>query len=270
MNVKQNKPLVSIITVVYNGEKYLEKTIQSVINQTYTNIEYIIIDGGSSDNTVDIIKKYDNYISYWISEKDNGIYNAMNKGIKIANGEIIAILNSDDYYKSYAVENSVNNIINYNVDFSYANINIIDPKTNKSHLKKAVFKTNIIKQKIYQEMVYPHITLFIKKSVYKEIGLFDETFRIAGDHEFILRMYVNKYKGKYLNKVIANAMDDGISSDTKSNYESKLIAQKYGKSILSTNIKYLLFIFKKKLKHYMPKNFYIFWAKKFGSRHYYE
>ena len=92
----EDKPLISIITVVYNGEKYLEETIQSVINQTYDNVEYIIIDGGSTDGTVDIIKKYEDQIDYWVSEKDTGMYNALNKGFSCAQGDYLGWLNADD------------------------------------------------------------------------------------------------------------------------------------------------------------------------------
>ena len=94
----EDKPLISIITVVYNGEKYLEETILSVINQTYDNVEYIIIDGGSTDGTIDIIKKYNDNIDYWVSEKDRNMYDGINKGLKIASGDIVASLNSDDFY----------------------------------------------------------------------------------------------------------------------------------------------------------------------------
>jgi glycosyltransferase involved in cell wall biosynthesis len=94
----ENKPLISIITVVYNGDKYLEETIKSVINQNYDNIEYIIIDGGSNDKTLDIIKKYENYIDYWVSEKDAGIYDAMNKGIILSFGKGLLFLNAGDYF----------------------------------------------------------------------------------------------------------------------------------------------------------------------------
>ena len=91
-------PLVTIITVVFNGEKYLQQTIQSVINQTYDNVEYVVIDGGSTDGTVDIIRKYEDKIDYWVSEPDQGIYDAMNKGIQLAGGEIVGLINSDDCY----------------------------------------------------------------------------------------------------------------------------------------------------------------------------
>lgn len=95
-----NLLLISIITVVYNGEKFLERTIQSVISQTYSNVEYIIVDGGSTDGTLDIIKKYENYIDYWVNEKNKGIYDAMNKSIKLAAGNMTGMLNSDDFYTS--------------------------------------------------------------------------------------------------------------------------------------------------------------------------
>jgi len=97
----QTYPLITIITVVYNGEKYLEETIKSVINQTYPNVEYIIIDGGSTDGTLDIIKKYEDYIDYWVSEKDKGIYDAMNKGILVSNGKYLLFLNADDFLITY-------------------------------------------------------------------------------------------------------------------------------------------------------------------------
>lgn len=101
---EEKRPLVSIVTPVYNGETYLEETIQSVINQTYDNIEYIIIDGGSTDGTLDIIKKYENKIAYWVSEPDKGMYEGINKGFKNATGDIFAWLNSDDKYYHSAVE----------------------------------------------------------------------------------------------------------------------------------------------------------------------
>ena len=103
----QSKPLVTIITVVLNGEDYLEQTIKSVINQTYDNIEYIVIDGGSRDKTKDIIKLYDSVIDYWVSEEDKGISDAFNKGISLATGEIIGILNASDWYENDAVETIV-------------------------------------------------------------------------------------------------------------------------------------------------------------------
>jgi glycosyltransferase involved in cell wall biosynthesis len=101
---KINFPLISIITVSLNSEKHIEQTIKSVLDQSYKNIEYIIIDGGSSDQTVKIIKKYNNKIDYWVSQKDTGLWNAMNKGINLCNGSVIGIINSDDYYYKNAIQ----------------------------------------------------------------------------------------------------------------------------------------------------------------------
>ena len=106
----EGKPLVTIITIVKNGEKYIENAIKSVINQTYENIEYIIIDGRSTDRTLDIIATYNESIDYWISEKDSGISDAFNKGINLANGELIGIVNSDDWLETNAVETIVNHL----------------------------------------------------------------------------------------------------------------------------------------------------------------
>ena len=123
-NDKKNaKPLISIITVVKNNSKTLKKCIKSVIDQRNVNTEHIIIDGGSSDNTVSILKRYSRYIDYWISEKDEGIYDGMNKGLKLALGDYIGILNSDDYYK----KDSLNIIIKYfkrykNIDFIFGTV----------------------------------------------------------------------------------------------------------------------------------------------------
>ena len=103
----QINPKISIITVVFNGEKFLEETIQSVISQTYDNIEYIIIDGGSTDGTIDIIKKYEDKLSYWISEPDGGIYNAMNKALKISTGDGILFLNAGDYFVGSVITKSI-------------------------------------------------------------------------------------------------------------------------------------------------------------------
>ncbi len=123
----QDKPLVSIITVCLNSEKTIEQTIQSVINQTYPNIEYIIIDGKSTDRTLEIIDKYKGKISILVSESDEGIYDAMNKGLKLATGELIGIINSDDWYESDAVETIVNSFLaDRNVQVIYGNMDVYD------------------------------------------------------------------------------------------------------------------------------------------------
>lgn len=180
------KPLVSIITVCLNSEKHLEQTIRSVIEQTYSNLEYIIIDGGSSDNTIAIIKKYQDYVSCWISEPDKGIFDAMNKGIGLASGEWIGIINSDDWYNSNAVAWIVNESYNKpNVDVFHGNVIVVD-REGKYELKKGsadYFSEN-------RQLCVHHPTCFIKKEVYNKYK-YDLKYKLSADREFILRLLKN-------------------------------------------------------------------------------
>src|SRR6187399_1640486 len=153
-----NKPLVSIITVAYNADPFIEKTIQSVLSQTYSPIEYIIIDGGSTDNTVNIIKGYSNRIAYWCSEKDNGISDAFNKGLSKATGDIIGIINADDWYENDTVERVVNDF--GNSDIVYGDLQIWKGKQ-KDFIQKGDHSL------LTREMTVNHPTVFVKKSCYE-------------------------------------------------------------------------------------------------------
>jgi len=243
----KQEPLVSIITVVYNGEKHLEKTIQSVLNQTYDNIEYIIIDGGSSDGTLDIIKKYEHAIDYWVSEKDEGIYDAMNKGLQVARGDYIAILNADDYYEQNAVTLSLACIKKNQADYSVANAKFV-------HADSFIRPIFPLKEKhIYQEMPYPHVTAFISKKVYKTVGLFDTHFKIAGDHDMALRIHLAGFRGCYVNALIAQLEEGGVSGSTKSNKESTKVAIKQGKNKLHAYGTYYFQLLKMHLYNLLPQ-----------------
>ncbi len=228
-----NLPLITIITVVFNGEKYLEETIQSIINQTYPNIEYIIIDGGSTDGTIDIIKKYENYIDYWVSENDNGIYDAMNKGLKLALGEFVGILNADDYYEEDAIENLLSLLLNSKKDYAFANVRIIE----ENSIIKPIYPLQ--KNKIYQEMLYPHISALIPKKVYKKVGLFNTKFKIAADFDMALKIHLYGFESCYLDKIVANIHIGGTSDSYKSNYEFMEIAVHNGKSIILALLTFL-------------------------------
>jgi glycosyltransferase involved in cell wall biosynthesis len=166
----KDHPLVSIITVVYNGQQYIEDVIKSVLNQSYKNIEYIIIDGGSTDNTLAIIKKYENQISYWISEKDEGISDAFNKGIQRSKGEIIGIINSDDWYEKDAVEKVVAKIKDADVVYS-------DMQLWKNDEKDFIVKGD--HQFLTKEMTVNHPSVFVRKECYTQFGLFDTQYELA-------------------------------------------------------------------------------------------
>lgn len=243
-NSYEDRPLVSVVTVVYNTEKFLEESIESVITQSYENVEYIIIDGGSSDGTVDIIKKYEDKIDYWVSERDRGIYNAMNKGLQVASGEYIAILNADDYYNQDAIKLSIENILSSGSDYSYAEVRFV----NSSSRIKPIYP--LIEGKIYQEMPYPHVSAFINAEIYKRVGLFDEEFQIAGDHDMALRIHLAGYRASYLELEVARLEPDGISNGVQSNRESLLVAIKNGKSSSLAKLSYL----EQKSKLYIARN----------------
>ena len=201
-------PLVSIITVVYNGEKYLEQTIKSVIGQTYDNIEYIIVDGGSSDGTLDIINRYKDSIAISISEKDDGLYDAMNKGIKLAKGELIGMINSDDWYEQNAVEIMVNAYkTNPNKDIFHADRYDVyedgSKKIKKFHPSGFKFK--------YYGMTYNHPSMFVSSKEYSK-HLYNPKLRIFSDYQFVLESYLeDKSKFFYIPQAIVNYRLDGLS-----------------------------------------------------------
>jgi glycosyltransferase involved in cell wall biosynthesis len=198
----ENSPLVSIITIVYNGEKYIENAILSVINQSYKNIEYVIIDGGSTDNTVSIIKKYQDHITSWISEKDAGISDAFNKGILRTTGEIIGILNSDDWYEKDTIAKAVANIENY--DLVYGDLQLW-----KDDKMDFIVQGN--HRLLTREMTINHPTVFVRKEYYTKFGSFDTQYKAAMDYELVLRFMINKCRFKYIPEVLAHMRWEGNS-----------------------------------------------------------
>lgn len=195
-------PLVSIITIVYNGEKYLEQTIQSVLAQTYRNIEYIIIDGGSTDGTLGIIKRYNPQLAYWISEKDKGISDAFNKGIDKATGDIIGLINADDWYEPDTVEKAVSSIKGY--DVAYGNLRLW-----KNEKPDVIFTGN--HNFLQKEMTINHPTVFVKRQCYLNYGLFDIDYKYAMDYDFLLRLYNKACSFIHIPSVLTNMRWDGAS-----------------------------------------------------------
>lgn len=206
-----SKPLVSVITVVLNGDKHLEQTIQSVLSQTYDNIEYIIIDGQSKDKTLDIIKKHETKIDYWLSEKDGGIYFAMNKGINLANGEIIGILNADDFYSPDTILNVVNVFLKTNADVFHGDIILLNDK-HETRMQPDINKM------MEQPSVF-HPTCFVKKQVYSKIGDFNTDYKISADYDFLLRCLKSNFKFEYIPQVLTYFRPGGMSASCASNLE---------------------------------------------------
>lgn len=198
---------ISIITPVYNAEKTIEKTILSVINQKIeSELEYIVVDGGSRDGTPEIVQQYNDRISLFISEKDKGVYDAMNKGIEQSTGDVIGIINADDWYNCNALK-SVEEIFNENpsIDILYSPID--------NYFKGKYFNTFMPgdMENNYIKFVLNHPSCFVRKRVYTSIGGYDLQYKIAADYDFILRSYVKGYRFYFTEKVLASYSLDGMS-----------------------------------------------------------
>lgn len=189
---------LSIITVVYNGEKYLEDTIKSVIFQKDESVEYIIIDGGSNDSTMDIVKKYENYIDTIVSEKDNGIYNAMNKGARVATGDFLIFLNSDDYYRENIIKSFYKSLSN-KPDIVIMNTLIKNEFGVEKLFKREINKNNY---KLHIRLPFMHPSVFVSRQFFNLIGGFNENYKIASDCEFLLKMLSKSDRLEYINESV--------------------------------------------------------------------
>lgn len=220
-----NRKKISIISVTYNAVINIEKMIDSIIHQNdLSTFEFIIIDGGSKDGTVDIIKKYQQYIDYWISEPDKGIYNAMNKGIEKATGDYIYFLGADDDLNNGALDKVVQ-YLDGETDIICGKVYLIDSSLN---IKKVNGKF-LSKQEILNGQMSPHQGMFMKRELalrYK----FNEEYKIASDYELFLRAILDGAKVKFIDLIIANYSIQGISSTdtTKLKREYISILKKYG------------------------------------------
>lgn len=232
---------ISIITVSYNSEKTINKTILSVLNQTYNNIEYIIIDGNSTDRTLDIIKKYQDKIACWISEPDIGLYDAMNKGIQLATGDLIGIINSDDIFYS---DNVIQEVVNFHItnDIEASVGNIIQHKENGEIIRFYSSKYwNPKKLKI--GFMPPHPGVFLNRQLFNKFGNYNLGFKIGADYELITRFFLkNKISWKYSNITTTLMLIGGISSSGISSY--RLITKEIQKALSINNVKYSVWTIK--------------------------
>jgi glycosyltransferase len=204
---------VSIITIAYNSAETIEDTIRSVVGQDYNNIEYIIVDGASTDQTLGIVKKYGDKVSVLISEKDKGIYDAMNKGINAATGDIIGILNSDDHYTDSKVISDVVAVFNKTAcDSLYADLEYVD----RGDLNRVIRRWHAgpYRDKMFlRGWMPPHPTFFAKKKCYDTFGLYNTSLRSAADYELMLR-FIHKHKVSiaYLPRIITRMRAGGQSN----------------------------------------------------------
>lgn len=223
---------ISIITISFNSENTIEETIKSIINQKYQNLEYIIIDGGSTDSTISIIEKYKTYINKVISENDNGISDAFNKGIRLCTGDLIGIINSDDLLQDRALE-IISNSIEDETDVLYGNIVSFNNKS--SHVVKPDKNLEKIR---YSMLPIKHPSTFIRKQAYEKYGVYDLKYRYAMDLELLSRLYLNGAKFQYIDNVLAMYRTGG---ENQKNYlrtlnETRDISIKNGFPIYKANI----------------------------------
>ena len=204
---------VSIITVSFNSAKTIADTIDSVLSQDFPEIEYIIVDGCSTDGTVDIIRQNENRISQWISEKDRGMYDAMNKGIAMATGDVIGILNSDDVYmNAHVISDLMRLMHSQNTEVVFADLILVD-SSNQNKVLRYYDSGRFHPNKFKFGWMPAHPTVFVKRELYQRVGKFSTTYQIAADYEMLIRMLaIEKASYAYYPKPVVRMRSGGAST----------------------------------------------------------
>lgn len=243
---------VSLITTCYNSEATIRDTLKSVENQTYSNIEHIIIDGNSSDNTLQIVNDF-NHVSKIVSEKDDGIYDAMNKGIKEATGDIIGILNSDDFFSSADIIQKIVDSFDDNVDATIGDIAFVNP----SNLDKTIRYYSAKRwkpRKFRWGFMPPHPSFYVRRKFYEAFGNYKIDYKIASDYELLVRMlHKKRLRYKYLPLQIVTMRTGGVSN---SNFNSRVvlnqeIVRACKENGISTNLFFLVLKYPIKIFEYL-------------------
>ena len=215
---------ISIITCVLNNSNLIEKSLKSFQNQIYKNKEHIIIDGGSTDGTLEIIKRSKRKNLKLFTSSDKGIYDALNKGINLSSGDIIGILHSDDFYKDNKVlTNIIKKFKKNNADLVYGDLVYVS--------KKYPFKTlrywkagEFLKENIYNGWMPPHPTVFLKKNIFNKIGKYKTAYKISSDYDFLIRVLIKKnIKKFYIPKILVNMRVGGMSNNSIKNLIKKSV-----------------------------------------------
>lgn len=201
------EPLVSVITIAFNGAAHIEHTIKSVLGQSYKNIEYIIVDGGSTDGTLDIIRRYGDRIDYWVSERDRGISDAMNKGVALASGELIGMIHADDWYEPDAVANAVEVF-----ERTGAGVVCASLRYHKDGAPYFIGKSDPCR--LHMTMSVWHPTVFVRAGVYRSAGVFDLKYRSGMDYDLLLRYRMKGIKFARDERIYANMRAGGTSDQS--------------------------------------------------------
>jgi glycosyltransferase involved in cell wall biosynthesis len=245
---------VSIITATFNSSAHIADCVKSINDQTYHDIEHIIVDGASKDNTLDIVNGIPNRVEKIISEPDKGIYDAMNKGIQAATGDVIGILNSDDFFTSDdVIQTVVESFNNYAIDALYGDVHFVSP----DNLSKSVryYSSSVFKPSLFRFGFMPaHPSFYMKKECYDKYGLYALDYKIASDYDLLIRyLYKEKIKYKYIKKDFVTMRTGGVSTENFNsrvtlNKEIVRACRKYGiyTNMFMLSLKYLYKIFELK------------------------
>lgn len=248
---------ISMITAVRNGAERLEQTILSVLSQGYSELEYIIIDGGSTDGTLEIIKKYEAFVSHWSSEPDQGIADAFNKGIERATGDIVGIISSDDYLMPGALDKVREAFSISSPDVVYGNA-VYEEEHNTVRF---IVRPDRTMRNVWRQQPLRHAATFVTRTAYLKWGSFDLAYRYAMDYELILRFFVNGATFHYVDQPLAGFRSGGVSthSPRKTVAEVRKISLNYGYSPFKANFFYILKSVKLTLRQFLQRSsFFVF------------
>jgi glycosyltransferase involved in cell wall biosynthesis len=215
---------VSIITIVFNKQDTIAEAIKSVLQQTYRNIEYIIVDGASTDGTIAIVQQYEGKISRFVTERDGGLYDALNKGINLATGDVIGFLHADDTFSSpEAIAKVANAFVKDNTDSVYADLVYVDPKKTDKLVRN--WKSgNFNRKKFIYGWMPPHPTFYVKREVYQRLGLYNTEFESAADYELMLRyLYKHQISTTYIPECLVRMRNGGKSNLS---FKNRLLANR--------------------------------------------
>lgn len=244
---------ISLITATYNSAETLRDTMQSVLNQTFKNVDYIIVDGGSKDGTMDIVKEFEPLFEgrlLWVSEPDKGIYDAMNKGVRMAQGDIVGILNSDDFFASDKVLETVNNAFTKNptIEGVYADVRYVDWKDTNKTVRMFSGK-DFKREKLCWGKMPPHPSFYVRRECYDKFGLYSLDYPICSDYDMFVKMiWEGNINTLYINDVFVNMRSGGTSSN----------GIKVHKKIIKERMKCVR-------EHNLPSNFFMQISRYFGK-----
>lgn len=239
---------ISVITIVLNDVDHIEKTILSVIHQSNIDLEYIIVDGGSSDGTVEIIRHYEKHLSYWVSEPDNGVSDAFNKGLFHASEDIIGLVNSGDFLENDALHKVADTFHHGDAEVVYGNVQYWNG-TVREYSYKADHTL------LAKFMSINHPAVFVKNEIYQKYGMFDQQYRVAMDYELMLRFYIKGARFKYIDVVLSNMALGGLSDvNWRQAYrEAYEIRKHYFGSSLKLHMRYLFQVLKRTISNSLER-----------------